>query len=194
MKKITKIVSRALPLNHENIDTDQIIPAKFLKHTTREGMGKFFFHSWREMPDSIFHEKKYQNAKILIAGKNFGIGSSREHAVWATLDYGFEAIISSSFGDIFYNNSLKNGLIPVKIQDHELIEIFEFVNKDHMLEIEIHIEKEELYIPKHKKRYQFSIDPFRKKLVLNGVDELGYLLSLDKEISNYEKNHSSITG
>lgn len=189
MKKIRKIISHVLPLKHENIDTDQIIPAKFLKTTEKEGIGEFFFHTWREDKNSIFHSAKHKGAKILLAGKNFGIGSSREHAVWATIDYGFEAVISSSYGDIFYNNSLKNGLIPVKVEHQELLEIFDIVEKDHTTIIEVNLETEEIHLPKHKKKYNFSIDPFRKQLLLQGTDELGYLLTLDREISEYEKKH-----
>src|SRR3989338_766341 len=189
MKKIHKITSHTLSLKHENIDTDQIIPAKFLKTTVREGIGEFFFHAWREDKDSVFHSSKHKGAKILLAGKNFGIGSSREHAVWATLDYGFDAVISSSFGDIFYNNSLKNGLIPVKIAHSELLELFGLVEKDHTTIIEVNLESEEIHLPKHGKKYKFPIDPFRKQLLLNGTDELGYLLTLDKEISEFENKH-----
>lgn len=189
MKKIKTISSHVLPLKHENIDTDQIIPAMFLKTTVREGIGKYFFHSWRQNKNSVFLDPKHKGAKILLAGRNFGIGSSREHAVWATQDYGFEAIISSSFGDIFYNNSLKNGLLPIKLEHNEVLEIFQIIESDHETIVEIYLEKEEINLPKHNKKYKFQIDPFRKQLLLKGTDELGYMLSLNKEITKYEKNH-----
>jgi len=197
MKKITRINSRALPIRTENIDTDQIIPAKFLKTTRKTGIGQYLFYHWRfdskggPMTDSVFSQSNHKEAKILLAGKNFGCGSSREHAVWALQDYGFEAIISSSFGDIFRTNSLKNGLLTIQLSEAEMNEIFELFETGLTHEIHIHLARQEIRIPTLGKKFKFAIDPFRKKTLLEGVDELEYILGLQDKILKYEKNHNN---
>lgn len=195
MNKFTTFTSTCLPLRTENIDTDQIIPARFLKVTSKEGIGKHFFDNWRfdengrEKQDSIFSDTKYKDAKILIAGNNFGCGSSREHAVWATLDYGFAAVISSSFGDIFYNNSLKNGLLPVPIKQEELDKLLELIELEPKTRVTIDLENQYVKIPGASLEFTFPIDQFRKACLMNGVDELGYIVSLEEKIQKYEKTH-----
>src|SRR3989338_11364950 len=160
MQKFTTLTSTCLPLRTENIDTDQIIPARFLKTTVREGIGKYFFNNWRydEMGikrESIFWDEKYKQAKILIAGNNFGCGSSREHAAWAILDYGFQVVISSSFGDIFYNNSLKNGLLAVIISHKQLDQLLELVELEPGIQVNIDLEKQILTVPSASITYHF---------------------------------------
>lgn len=195
MHTFTTLTSNCLPLRTENIDTDQIVPARFLKVTSKEGIGKHFFHNWRfeengsEKKDSVFYEQQYQDAKILIAGNNFGCGSSREHAVWAILDYGFSAVISSSFGDIFYNNSLKNGLLPVAVTQEELDKLLELIELEPQTQVTVDLENQYVKIPNASLEFTFPIDQFRKACLMNGVDELGYILSLEEKITEYEKTH-----
>lgn len=195
MNKFITLTSTCLPLRTENIDTDQIIPARFLKVTGKSGIGKHFFHNWRfdesgkEKQDSIFFDPKYKEAKILIAGNNFGCGSSREHAAWAILDFGLRAVISSSFGDIFYTNSLKNGLLPVPIKQDELDELLELIELEPQTKVTVDLENQLVLIPSASLEFTFPIDQFPKACLLNGVDELGYILSLQEKIKQYEKTH-----
>lgn len=193
MKQFTTLTSTCLPIRTENIDTDQIIPARFLKTVKREGLGQYLFFNWRydekgkEVKDSIFSNPKYKKAKILIAGDNFGCGSSREHAPWALLDFGFNAIISSSFGDIFYNNSLKNGLLPVIVTHNELARLFALVEKDPKTKITIDLPWQRVKISSFS--FSFPIDAFRKTCILNGTDELGYILLFENKIKEFERLH-----
>lgn len=195
MQKFTTLTFSCLPLRTENIDTDQIIPARFLKVTSKEGIGKHFFHNWRfdengkEKKDSIFFDTRYKDARILIAGNNFGCGSSREHAVWAILDCGFNVVVSSSFGDIFYNNSLKNGLLPVPIKQEELDELLELIELEPQTKATVDLENQYVKIPSASLEFTFPIDQFRKACLINGIDELGYILSLEEKIKEYEKTH-----
>ncbi|KKS96102.1 MAG: 3-isopropylmalate dehydratase small subunit, 3-isopropylmalate/(R)-2-methylmalate dehydratase small subunit [Candidatus Gottesmanbacteria bacterium GW2011_GWA2_43_14] len=193
MKSFSKIISTAIVVETENIDTDQIIPAVFLKTTVRTGLGKYLFYNWRyetggKFKKHIFNEKKTKGAKILAAGKNFGSGSSREHAVWALTDFGFKVIISSTFGDIFYNNSLKNGLLCIKLNDMEISRFMKIVKTRPDCQINVELKKQEVKIPEIKIKFNFEIDAFRKYCLLSGTDELGYILSHEEEINTYEKN------
>lgn len=183
--------STAVPLNIENVDTDQIIPARFLKATSREGFGKNLFRDWRYINDDesqpkedfVLNNKKYQG-KILIAGKNFGCGSSREHAAWAIKDAGFDVVVSSFFADIFKNNSLNNFLLPVTVSEDFLEKIFGAVEKDPSTEIVVNLEKQT--ISASGETENFEINSYKKTCLLNGYDDIDYLLSAKKEIEEFE--------
>lgn len=195
MKEFTVFTSTALPLKVDNIDTDQIIPARFLKAVTREGFGEKLFHDWRfnadgtEKKDSVFANPMHKDAHILLANENFGTGSSREHAAWAIHDYGFRAVIGASFGDIFYNNSLKNGLLIVKLEKKEIEWLFHANEKNPKLEITIDL-PQQIVSTSAGGHFTFDINPFRKACIIKGVDDLGYLLALEDKIKAYEKSHS----
>jgi 3-isopropylmalate/(R)-2-methylmalate dehydratase small subunit len=185
--------SRVIPLPNENVDTDQIIPARYLKTTTREGLGKALFADWRydpagnPKPDFILNRPDLASAKVLLAGDNFGCGSSREHAPWALADYGFRAIISTSFADIFKNNCLKNGLLPIVVDKETHKKLFRLAS-----EVTIDLEAQTLALPDGA-RIHFPVDPFSKKCLLEGIDELGYLLKLSDKITEYEKTSTQRT-
>lgn len=190
-KSINIIKSTAVPLNIENVDTDQIIPARFLKATNREGFGKNLFRDWRYINDDenqpkedfALNNKKYKG-KILIAGKNFGCGSSREHAAWAIKDAGFDVVVSSFFADIFKNNSLNNFLLPVTVSENFLEKIFSAVEKDPSAEIVVNLEKQT--ISASGETENFDINSYKKTCLLNGYDDIDYLLSAKKEIEEFE--------
>lgn len=189
MKKFIEITSTVVPIQIENIDTDQIIPARFLKSTIREGFGKNLFRDWRFKNDGtlkkdfILNNPKY-NGNILVTGKNFGCGSSREHAAWAILDYGFKAIVSSFFADIFKNNALDNGLLPVQVSDFLLKKIFEYVNKNSKTILNINLKKEIITLDKYEEK--FIISKHKKKCLLYGYDDLEFLISIKKEIELFQ--------
>jgi 3-isopropylmalate/(R)-2-methylmalate dehydratase small subunit len=191
MEPIRKFSSRVVPLPNENVDTDQITPARFLKVTDKKGLAKFLFYDWRydgsgnPKPEFILNKPESAGAGILLAGNNFGCGSSREHAPWALVDFGFRAVISTSFADIFRNNCLKNGLLPVLVDSATHKELFRLVEQDPSLRIEVDLASQTLTLP-DSKQVGFPIDPFSKKCLLNGVDEIGYLLNFAQEISRYE--------
>ena len=190
-KSINIIKSTAVPLNIENVDTDQIIPARFLKATSREGFGKNLFRDWRYLNDDesqpkqdfILNNKNY-SGKILIAGKNFGCGSSREHAAWAIKDAGFDVVVSSFFADIFKNNSLNNFLLPVTVSESFLQKIFAAVEKDPATDIEVNLEKQTISVAGETE--SFDINSYKKTCLLNGYDDIDYLLSSKKEIEEFE--------
>ena len=193
--------STAVPLNIENVDTDQIIPARFLKATTREGFGGNLFRDWRYVnddenqpkPDFVLNDKTY-SGKILIAGKNFGCGSSREHAAWAIKDYGFDVVVSSFFADIFKNNSLNNFLLPVTVSEPFLKKIFAAVENYPATEIEVNLEKQTINLLASPEVFSltgdsgeaFEINSYKKTCLLNGYDDIDYLLSAKKEIEVFE--------
>lgn len=191
-KKLTKITSTAVPLDMENVDTDQIIPARFLKATTREGFGLNVFRDWRydmegnPKPHFVLNHPHYKG-EILLAGYNFGCGSSREHAAWALADYGFTAVVSSFFADIFKNNALNNTLLPVQVHQDFLKKLFEEVTKDHTTVIEIDIDKQTIGIPNKKLIEHFDINPYKKICIMNGYDDIDYMISMHKEIEKFEK-------
>ena len=183
--------STAVPLNIENVDTDQIIPARFLKATSRDGFGKNLFRDWRYMNDDenqpkqdfVLNNEKYIG-KILLAGKNFGCGSSREHAAWAIKDAGFDVVVSSFFADIFKNNSLNNFLLPVTVSELFLQKIFVAVEKDPAIEIEVNLEKQTISAAGESE--SFDINSYKKTCLLNGYDDIDYLLNSKKEIEEFE--------
>jgi len=187
MEPIKTIRSRTAVLPLSNIDTDQIIPARFLRATTREGFGKHLFSEWRydadgnPKPDFVLNRPEAQGCSILVAGNNFGCGSSREHAPWALTDYGFKAVVSTEFADIFRNNSLKNGLVPVLVDEPTA----QWLLTNPGAEVTIDLETTTLSMP-NGKRYTFPLEPFAKFCLMNGVDELGFLLSKNDEISAFE--------
>ncbi len=186
MEPFKKIKSIATPLDKVNVDTDQIVPKQFLKLIQKTGFGKYLFYDWRYEKDSslkkdfVLNDPKFKNSKILLARDNFGCGSSREHAVWALLDYGFRAVISTSFADIFYNNCFKNGVLPIKVSEKALQQLF-----DTTTEIEVDLEKQNittntLVIP-------FEIEPYWKTILLEGLDDIAVTLQHENAISRYEK-------
>ena len=190
MEKINIIHSRFYPLPIENVDTDQIIPARFLKATTRDGFGKNLFRDWRYIdnddsklkPDFVLNKPAY-SGQILVAGKNFGSGSSREHAAWALLDFGFKIIVSSFFADIFKNNALNNGIIPVQVSDAFLEELFKLDN-DAMLTVNLH--EQTITIDATGAYETFEINDYKKTCLLNGYDDIDYLISVKEEIEAFE--------
>ena len=193
MEKFKTLVSSAVPLPIEDVDTDQIIPARFLKATTKTGFGANLFRDWRyhaddsPKPDFILNNPVY-SGKILVAGKNFGCGSSREHAAWALTDYGFKVVVSSFFADIFKGNALNNGLLPVKVSDAFLDQIFQAIEADPNAGFEINLEAQTFTILATGASTDFEIDPYKKLCMINGYDDIDFLLSLIPEIEGYEQN------
>lgn len=191
IEKFIKIQSSAVPVQIENVDTDQIIPARFLKAVERKGFGDNLFRDWRydkfNNPISGFplNEIKY-SGQILIGGKNFGSGSSREHAAWALYDYGFKIVVSSFFADIFKGNALNNGLLPVQITSDELSEIFEAIDTDTQATFTVDLVQQTFTIDASGKVIDFEINPYKKECLLHGFDDIDYLLSLKKEIAIFE--------
>ncbi len=190
MNQFTKLTSRVVVLPVDNIDTDQIIPARFLKVTDKAGLGANLFADWRYAPDGsprpdfVLNRPEAQGAQILLAGDNFGCGSSREHAPWALLGFGFRAVISTSFADIFRNNALKNGLLPVVVDSATHRALLDLLQEKPNAELTIDLATQTLSFL--DRSVTFPIDPFSKNCLLNGVDELGYILSFEKEIAAYE--------
>ncbi len=190
-KNFQHLVSTAVPIAIENIDTDQIIPARFLKATTREGFGENLFRDWRfesnDAPkkDFVLNNPIYKG-EILVAGKNFGCGSSREHAAWAIADYGFKVVVSSFFADIFKNNALNNFILPIQVTDEFLDKIFSAIEKDPAAKLEVDLDKQSLKIVATGEETSFDINPYKKTCLTNGYDDIDYLLSLRKEIEAYE--------
>lgn len=192
MDKFKTIVSAAVPLPIEEVDTDQIIPARFLKATTREGFGDNLFRDWRYHPDNSPKEDFILNnsiysGEILVAGKNFGCGSSREHAAWAIYDYGFKVVVSSFFADIFRGNSLNNGLLPVQVSAEFLHDIFSAIEQDAKAEFEVDLVEQTITIVSTGASTSFDIDPYKKMCLLNGYDDIDYLTSLKSEIEAFEQ-------
>lgn len=188
--KFTILKSSAYPLPIENVDTDQIIPARFLKATERKGFGDNLFRDWRyeadgsPKPDFVLNESKY-SGKILVGGRNFGSGSSREHAAWAVYDFGFRCVISSFFADIFKNNCLNVGVLPVQVSEEFLSEIFAEINKDPNTEIEVDLEKQEVKLLSTGSTESFAINGYKKENMLNGFDDIDYLQNMKEEISEF---------
>ncbi|MBV6645422.1 MAG: 3-isopropylmalate dehydratase small subunit [Cyclobacteriaceae bacterium] len=185
------LTSTCVPLPIENIDTDQIIPARFLKATTREGFGENLFRDWRydkadQPTDFVLNNSEY-SGKILVAGKNFGCGSSREHAAWAIKDYGFQVVISSFFADIFKGNALNNGLLPLQVSDAFLDEIFQTISNDKHATIKVDLEAQTVTIVESNKVESFEINEYKKMCLINGYDDIDYILSLKDKIEAYEK-------
>ena len=192
-EKFITLKSSAVPLAIENIDTDQIIPARFLKATTREGFGQNLFRDWRYNSDDtpkaefILNQSTY-SGKILVAGKNFGCGSSREHAAWSIYDYGFRVVISSFFADIFKNNALNNALLPVQVSDEFLKKIFATIQKNPSTQITVDLEQQKVVLEDGSTE-SFEINAYKKTCLMNGYDDIDYLLSLRDEIKHFELTH-----
>lgn len=188
------ISSTAVPLNIENVDTDQIIPARFLKATTREGFGRNLFRDWRyehdneERPirDFVLNNSIY-SGRILLTGRNFGCGSSREHAAWAIRDHGFDVVVSSFFADIFRNNALNNFLLPVTVSPEFLKKLFHAVEQDSRTMIRVDLPGQSISMPGTGESASFVIDPYKKECLMNGYDDIDYLLSIREQIEEYEK-------
>jgi 3-isopropylmalate/(R)-2-methylmalate dehydratase small subunit len=194
MQSLQKITSRFIPLRIENVDTDQIIPARFLKATTKEGFGKNLFRDWRyenddetkPKTDFVLNQKQF-TGEILVAAKNFGCGSSREHAAWSIQDYGFKVVVSSFFADIFKNNALNNGVLPVTVSDAFLQAIFA---QSAETTLTIDLEKQTITIDTTGASESFEINAYKKTCMLNGYDDIDYLLSMKEEIEKFELNHN----
>jgi len=194
MQSLQKITSRFIPLRIENVDTDQIIPARFLKATTKEGFGKNLFRDWRyenddeskPKTDFVLNQKQF-TGEILVAAKNFGCGSSREHAAWSLQDYGFKVVVSSFFADIFKNNALNNGVLPVTVSDAFLQAIF---TQPAESTLSIDLEKQTITIDSTGASESFEINAYKKTCMLNGYDDIDYLLSMKEEIEKFELNHN----
>jgi 3-isopropylmalate/(R)-2-methylmalate dehydratase small subunit len=191
MNKFTKHTGKTVPLYQPNIDTDQIIPKQFLKRIERTGYGEFLFYDWRFNSDGtlsgdfVLNDPKYKGASVLIAGANFGCGSSREHAPWSLTDYGFSVVIAPSFADIFYNNSLKNGLLPVCLSEKKVAELVEKSRTQENYELTIDLENQTVS-DNFGFQADFEIDGFRKYCLLNGLDDIGLSLQNEAKISEYE--------
>jgi 3-isopropylmalate/(R)-2-methylmalate dehydratase small subunit len=193
IEKFKNIESPAVPLPIENVDTDQIIPARFLKATTRDGFGENLFRDWRydksnqPKADFVLNNPEYSGL-ILVGGKNFGSGSSREHAAWAIHDYGFKVVVSSFFADIFKNNALNNGLLPVQVSENFLASIFDAIRKDAATLIKVDLEKQEISLAATGETESFQINPYKKECLLNGYDDIDYLLSIKEKIAQFESS------
>ncbi len=193
IEKFKTIESTAVPLPVENVDTDQIIPARFLKATTREGFGDNLFRDWRynknnqPIADFVLNDPIYQGT-ILVAAKNFGSGSSREHAAWAIYDYGFKVVVSSFFADIFKNNALNNGLLPVQVSEDFLAKLFNQIEKEPKTRIKVDLINQEISIPITGENEHFDINPYKKECLLNGFDDIDYLLNIKDKIGAFEKS------
>jgi 3-isopropylmalate/(R)-2-methylmalate dehydratase small subunit len=200
--KFKHIISKVIPLDRSNVDTDAIIPKQFLKSIKRTGFGPNLFDEWRYLdhgepgmdnskrsinPDFVLNKPQFKDSKILLVRENFGCGSSREHAPWALLDFGIKVIIAESFADIFYNNCFKNGILPITLQKDEIEELFS-ETETKTLEIEVNLEKQ---FVKSSKSYSFEIDEFKKSSLLNGLDEIGLTLENKSVIANFEKSYFS---
>ena len=196
MKPFTVHSGRVAPLDRVNVDTDQIIPKQFLKRIERTGFGKFLFYDWRfdadgkKNADFVLDEPRYEGASILVAGKNFGCGSSREHAVWALADFGFRAVISSSFADIFANNSTKNGFLAVRLTEDEVAELMQRAQEIDDYQVTIDLEKCDVRDDTDF-RAKFAMDEFVRHCLLNGLDDIGLTLQHENEIAAYEVEHPS---
>jgi len=190
MEKFKKIKTIVTPLDQINVDTDQIIPKQFLKLVQKSGFGKYLFYNWRydenenQKQDFVLNDNKYQNSKILVSGENFGCGSSREHAVWALQDYGFSVIIAPSFGDIFYSNCFKNGILPIQLEERMVEKL-----KHESGELEVDLENQ--FLKTNTEQIPFDINSYKKRILLEGLDDISQTLQLHDKISEFEK-HSKI--
>ena len=196
MQPFQTLTATAAKLDQVNVDTDQIIPKQFLKKIERTGFGIHLFHDWRFLddagqktnPDFILNQSRYQGAQILVAGDNFGCGSSREHAPWALLDYGFRSIIAPSFADIFYNNCAKNGILLVALPEASVQQLFAEIEENVGCELTVDLPNQKVQSPKGLE-FSFEIDPFVKHRLLNGLDDIGWTLQYQSEIERFESNY-----
>ncbi|MEJ2009546.1 MAG: 3-isopropylmalate dehydratase small subunit [Acidobacteriota bacterium] len=199
MEPFTKLTGLVAPLDRVNVDTDQIIPKQFLKAITREGFGRFLFFDWRYLdggkpnPEFVLNQPRYQGASILLARTNFGCGSSREHAPWAVLDYGFRAIIAPSYADIFYINCFKNGILPITLPDSQVDELFRRTEQVEGYQLNVDLENQTITettpVPEGGLKISFEVDPFRRECLLNGWDDTGLTLRHEDQIATFEKEH-----
>ncbi|MCB8995562.1 MAG: 3-isopropylmalate dehydratase small subunit [Bacteroidales bacterium] len=193
IEKFITLTSTAVPMPIENVDTDQIIPARFLKATTRDGFGENLFRDWRydannqPKKDFVLNQEKY-SGNILIAGKNFGSGSSREHAAWAIHDYGFKVVVSSFFADIFKGNALNNGLLPVQVSEGFLGKLFDAIEKNPATKIKVDLIKQEIILESSGEKESFDINPYKKECLLNGYEDIDYLVNRRAKIEAFEKS------
>ena len=193
--KFVTIRSKCVPLPVENVDTDQIIPARFLKATTREGFGENLFRDWRydkqgkPVEDFVLNDSSF-GGEILVGGKNFGSGSSREHAAWAIYDYGFKVVVSSFFADIFKANALNNGLLPVQISGNFLDKIFKSIETDANTELEVNLEEQKITLITTDESESFEINSYKKECLINGYDDIDYLLSIKDKIEAFEEERN----
>jgi 3-isopropylmalate/(R)-2-methylmalate dehydratase small subunit len=190
----SSVTSAVVPMNRNDIDTDQIIPARFLKTVNRAGLGDQLFFDWRYLadgspnPEFVLNRPEMSGRNVLLAGDNFGCGSSREHAPWALMAWGIRAVISSSFADIFRSNALKNGLLPIEVPPEELSRLFALVDAEPDAWLTVDLEAQEIRMPDGS-TIGFAVDAFARRMILDGTDELGYLLSLEPRIAAYEASH-----
>jgi 3-isopropylmalate/(R)-2-methylmalate dehydratase small subunit len=182
------ITGRGVPLTRSDVDTDQIIPSDWLKRVSRTGFGEGLFSEWREGSDFVLNQARYDGASILVAGPNFGTGSSREHAVWALQDYGFEAVVSPRFGDIFRNNSLKMGLVPVVVSQETVERVQVALDEDPALELVVDVEARRFAVPALGIDESFELDDFTQHRLLEGLDDVGITLTHDSDIASYEQH------
>ena len=195
MDAFTKLTGVVAPIDRINIDTDQIIPAVFLKSIERKGFEDALFASWRynndgsENPDFVLNKAPYRNANVLVAGPNFGCGSSREHAPWALRDYGIKCIISTSFADIFYNNCFKNGVLPLVLPPEQVREIMDKAESDPGIELNVDLVSQRVWDESEEISISFDIDAARKDALVNGLDDIGLTLRMEKDIGDYESKH-----
>ena len=200
MEPFVSLNAKLAPLNRVNVDTDQIIPKQFLKRVERTGFGQFLFNDWRlnsdgsENPEFILNQPEYSGAEILVSGRNFGSGSSREHAPWALQDYGFKCIIAPSFGDIFFSNCFQNGVLPVVLPEDVVAEIIQNSEKDPEYRINIDLESQRVWDENEEVVAEFTIEPFRRHCMLNGLDDIGLTLEDETNISEFESRRSSQGG
>ncbi|MBC7388562.1 MAG: 3-isopropylmalate dehydratase small subunit [Opitutaceae bacterium] len=192
-KTFKKLISTCIPVQVDNVDTDQIIPARFLKATSREGFGENLFRDWRYNADNTPKADFVMNSgiysgRILVAGNNFGCGSSREHAAWAIVDAGFDVVVSSFFADIFRGNSLNNGLLPVQVSPAFLLEIFNAVNHNPKTELEVDLGSQLITLVSTGHSEQYEINPYKKMCLINGYDDIDYILSMKDKVEAYEKS------
>lgn len=196
MKPYQNIISNMCPLDIPHVDTDQIIPKQFLKRVERTGFGQFLFYDWRfiekenstiENADFALNQSPYRDANILLTRDNFGCGSSREHAPWALLDYGFEVIIAPSFADIFYNNCFQNGILPIRLHEQKVEELFQEVKQNAHAQYEVDLKNQKILSKNFHKEYSFEIESGKKNKLLEGLDDIGWTLQFNKEIENYYK-------
>ena len=200
MEPFVSLNAKLAPLNRVNVDTDQIIPKQFLKRVERTGFGQFLFNDWRfnadgtENPEFILNQHEYREAEILVSGRNFGSGSSREHAPWALQDYGFKCIIAPSFGDIFFSNCFQNGVLPVILPEDVVADIIQNSERDPDYKINIDLEAQRVWDENEEVVAEFTIEPFRRHCMLNGLDDIGLTLEDEDNISDFESGRSSQGG
>ena len=198
MQEFKKITALAALMDRVNVDTDAVIPKQFLKKIERTGFGQHLFHDWRYLddegtqpnPEFVLNHPRYQGAQILVARDNFGCGSSREHAPWALLEYGFCTIIAPSFADIFYNNCFKNGILPVVLPASQVQELFEEVEANEGCQLTVDLELQQVTTPQGK-NYAFKVDPFARERLLKGMDDIGWTIQHENRISTFESNRPS---